>query len=232
MSILTCAWEECERTDILARGLCTRCIKRAKRAGILEKFSAPVRVCRHCGGEFRTGKNGKLSYCSPTCAADFAAAKRIARRIETLTRPCAECGEVIDHTRRSDAAHCSTECQQAVWYRENDAMLKARAAAWKIDNRDMAKDSDHRRRAAMRGSATGPIDYVKVWDRDGGCCWICRKPVDQTLTYPDPMYRSWDHVIPVIKGGSHTMENVALSHLVCNTSKKSKILDRLPAWAS
>lgn len=212
--------------------MCQRCYMRAKRDGTLAEFAAPTRTCRHCGGSFQTGKNGKHSYCSITCQEASGSARREAMRKAALTRPCVVCSGTISHKQRSDAKYCSVACQQASWYRSNDDMLKSRAAAWKMSNREMAKDSDHRRRAMMRGNATGPIDYAEVWRRDNGHCWICREPVNETLTYPHPMYRSWDHVIPIIKGGAHAMENLALSHLVCNTSKKSKILDRRPAWAS
>lgn len=228
----TCRGADCERADVLARGLCRRCYMRAKRAGTLDQFAAADRVCRHCGETFKTGKNGKHAYCSFTCQRSAVATRREAQRKAELTRPCAVCGEAISHTQRSDAKHCSTTCQQSTWYQANDEILKARASVWKMTNRDMAKDSDHRRRAAMRGNAVGPIDYAEVWRRDNGHCWICLEPVDPELTYPHKMYRSWDHIIPIIKGGAHAMHNIALSHLVCNTSKKSKILDRLPAWAS
>lgn len=226
-----CAWTDCDSTDVIARGLCQRDYRRAKRQGILQSFVAPPRKCVGCGVEFRTKKNGRHGYCSDPCRAGYYRDQRIQRRMESR-KPCAECGELLDHTQRSDAIYCSVACQQSVWYRQNEEMLKSRAAKWKLNNRDKAKDSHHRRRALMRGSSVGPIDYQAIWDRDGGKCWICEQPVDPTLEYPDPGYRSWDHIIPIIAGGAHDMSNVALSHLRCNTSKKSKILDRRPAWAS
>lgn len=226
-----CQWPKCDSADILSRGLCQRDYKRAKRAGILHQFTAPERTCGHCGNSFATGKNGKHSYCSMACQRAAVRKRREDTRIASR-RPCVECGQLIGHNQRSDAMYCSTECQQAVWYRANDEALKVRAAEWKKSNRDKAKNSDHKRRAAIRGNTTGPIDYQAAWDRDNGCCWICGLPVDRSIEYPHPQYRSWDHVVPIIKGGAHSMDNIALSHLVCNTSKRSKILDRRPTWAS
>lgn len=229
----TCLWDECDSTNNVARGLCRRDFMRAQRAGRLDEYAAPPRVCSYCEDEFFTQKNGKTKFCSFECQRLYVAAQRITRRIKELSsRVCDECGDSMPLSTRSDSNFCSTPCQQSVWYRANEQRVKERAAIWKINNRDKAKDADHRRRAAMYGSATGPIDYYEVWERDGGRCWICEMPVDPTLTYPNPMYRSWDHVMPIIKGGSHTMDNIALSHLVCNTSKRAKVLDRRPAWAS
>lgn len=232
MSDPTCLWAGCDNPRTIARGLCHRDYMRAKRQGILGQFVAPARICAGCGDEFATGKNGRHAYCSDACRSEKRRRDRAERRASALTRPCAECGEVIGAERRKDALFCSTVCQQAVWYRENDSMLKARAATWKRENRDMAKDSDHRRRVLMRSGEVGPIDYVEVWNRDSGKCWICSGPVDPVLAYPHPMSKSWDHVTPVNRGGAHNMANIALSHLRCNIVKKDNVMDRKPAWAS
>lgn len=233
MPIISCQWPDCENTKVVSRGLCARCVKRASRAGIIESFTAPPRTCGHCGREFLTGgKNGKVSYCSTKCQRDGVAKRREESRVKDLTRPCAGCGGSISHTQRNDAQYCSETCQRRAWFEANPDKTKAQAKRWKIDNRDRAKDSDHRRRAALRGSAHEKIDYGSVWERDNGCCWICGEPVDQSLEYPNPGYRSWDHIVPISLGGSHTMGNIALSHLRCNISKRDRILDRKPAWAS
>lgn len=229
----TCLWDDCESTEIFARGLCRRDHMRARRSGRTEEFVAPPRRCFYCEDEFLTQKNGKTKFCALKCQQLYVSAQRISQRIKDLgTRACGECGEPLSLSTRTDSNFCSVTCQQAVWYRANDAAGKAKALAWKAANRDMAKDSEHKRRAAMRGSATGRIDYKAAWERDGGRCWICSEPVNPDLVYPDPRYRSWDHIIPIIRGGPHTMDNIALSHLLCNISKRSKILDHLPEWAS
>ena len=231
MDNATCLWPDCDRADIKARGLCGRCWKRASDQGLLEFFAAPERVCPTCNQIFRTGKQGKFTYCSGECQREGVRQRYFARR-QALKRPCVGCGEVIGPERRSDARYCSENCRGSKWYRANEDITKARASEWRTDNPDKAKDGNHRRRAMMRGSAVGPIDYEVIWERDNGCCWLCSEPVDQSLKYPEPMSKSWDHVIPVSAGGPHVMENIALSHLRCNFEKKARVLDRKPAWAS
>lgn len=55
-------------------------------------------------------------------------------------------------------------------------------------------------------------------------CGICGKPVDFSLKYPDPMSATIDHIIPVAKNGHpSSLENLQLSHLVCNRQKSDKI---------
>lgn len=227
----TCQWPDCDRS-VYARGLCARDYARAAKANRLAEFIAPPRVCAHCGAVFATGSRGFNRFCSRDCQRASVEAERLAARAADLEgRTCAWCGTDLPTGHRSDAWHCSTTCQQAHWYAENEEHVQARTRAWRLANHDRRSESEHRRRARIYATAVGPIDYAAVWDRDGGCCWICEAAVDRSLRHPDPLSRSWDHVVPLIAGGTHTMDNVALSHLVCNTSKRAKVLDRKPVWA-
>lgn len=57
-------------------------------------------------------------------------------------------------------------------------------------------------------------------------CAICGKPVDKTLKFPDPFSATVDHIIPVAKGGHPAdLENLQLTHFVCNRAKSDKIVD-------
>ena len=216
-----CQWPECNATDLVARGLCQRDYVRAKRAGALSAYRAEARTCLTCGAQFATGKNGKHSYCSATCQ------KRsfnIRRRESKPDSYCATCAELLPKTSRADARHCSTACQQAAWYEANQEACRQQMRSWKRDNPDRVADLGHRRRALMRSSAVGPVDYEVVRERTQGKCHLCDRLVDLSLKYPDPQSRSWDHIIPISKGGGHVQENVALSHLRCNVSKGAKLL--------
>jgi 5-methylcytosine-specific restriction endonuclease McrA len=73
-----------------------------------------------------------------------------------------------------------------------------------------------------------PVDHAAIWERDRGICWICEDPVDPALAWPHPMSRTFDHVIPMSKGGPHVASNIAVAHNRCNKSKQDKILDRVP----
>jgi 5-methylcytosine-specific restriction endonuclease McrA len=63
------------------------------------------------------------------------------------------------------------------------------------------------------------IEPRQVFDRDGWVCRICGNGVDQKLRHPDPMSPSVDHVVPLCRGGTHTWDNVACTHLQCNLQK-------------
>ena len=60
-----------------------------------------------------------------------------------------------------------------------------------------------------------PSDVKRaVWKRDGGRCVNCGSEVD--LEY--------DHIIPVAKGGSSTVQNIQILCMTCNRKKHASIL--------
>jgi hypothetical protein len=61
--------------------------------------------------------------------------------------------------------------------------------------------------------------------RDEWRCGICRKFVDNTLQYPDPMSPSLDHILQVWQGGGNDLPNLRLAHLICNQRRPRKFTD-------
>lgn len=74
-----------------------------------------------------------------------------------------------------------------------------------------------KRYAKIKGSQVEPVSYDEILTRDGHHCYLCDKSVL-------PADVSFDHVIPVVKGGPHRKENIKVAHLLCNQKKGSKVL--------
>lgn len=55
-------------------------------------------------------------------------------------------------------------------------------------------------------------------------CALCGGYIDKSLKYPNPMSASVDHVIPVKRGGKSTLDNLQVTHLICNLNKGAKIV--------
>lgn len=53
----------------------------------------------------------------------------------------------------------------------------------------------------------------------GGNCGICGRPVDTSLTWPDPLSPSADHKVAYANGGNDSRSNLRLVHLGCNSSR-------------
>ena len=58
-------------------------------------------------------------------------------------------------------------------------------------------------------------------------CGICEQPIDYTLPYLDPGEYVVDHVIPLNKGGTDTLDNKQAAHRSCNRLKSDKTADDL-----
>lgn len=56
----------------------------------------------------------------------------------------------------------------------------------------------------------------EVGDRDGWRCHVCGGIIDPGLVYPHPQSHSFDHVVPLKRGGAHSVANVRSAHLRCN----------------
>lgn len=102
------------------------------------------------------------------------------------------------------------------WRRVARAEGREKAPVW--DDQRAARH--YARRALTKGAPEAEIFvYREVYERDDWLCGICRTAVDETLTWPDPQSASLDHVVPLSKGGTHTLDNVQCAHLVCNLQK-------------
>lgn len=158
------------------------------------------RPCRHCGLIYRPKTRNKPSiYCSRECKGYARRAKERADRAaaKPADRRCLHCDGAIPQSARSDAVFCSPECNS------NAHQLKRKL----------------RRRG--RGDEDGYV-RAEIARRDNYRCGICRKRVDMSLDYPDPMCASLDHVVPVAEGGTSEPANLRLTHLTCNVRRKHR----------
>jgi len=92
------------------------------------------------------------------------------------------------------------------------ARYKANAERYRLLGREISGRS----RANKANNHVVKIDYGAIVERDNYVCHICRKSIA-------PGTHEFDHVIPISKGGPHTMENVKMAHAFCNRSKKDKL---------
>lgn len=83
-------------------------------------------------------------------------------------------------------------------------------------NRLRASSQEQKRKGWKQGNVVSKVDYQSILDRDQGLCGICMRPVL-------PGQISFDHIIPLSRGGPHTIENIQLAHLRCNKSKGAKL---------
>jgi len=160
------------------------------------------RPCIECGIEFEA-KRDDAALCSSTCSNR--------RRRRTTVKRCSESG----CDRRVEAKGlCKTH-----WRRAARADGREKPEPWN----ERRRQASQRRRALKKGATAEKVNNLAVFERDGWVCGICSRPVDQDVSWPDPMSPSLDHILPLSRGGAHAMSNVQLAHLACNVSKGARV---------
>lgn len=65
--------------------------------------------------------------------------------------------------------------------------------------------------------------YRRILMKRGEPCGICGGDIDQTLPQYHPMAWELDHIVPVARGGEHTLDNLQPSHRRCNRAKSDSL---------
>ncbi len=111
----------------------------------------------------------------------------------------------------------SPEGKAAERARNRSPKRYAKNREWFKNHPEMNREYCAQAKARKLNAFVAPVDREAVFHRDNGRCWICKKIVHHSD-------RSIDHVIPLIKGGEHSPQNVRLAHMRCNSSKNDTIL--------
>lgn len=146
-------------------------------------------------------------------------------------RRCFRCGEELpilcfypDKVKGLSAQcrSCTLKARRQ-WRRENRDAHSAMLREYRRNNPEAYRRYNMERRARLLNAETETFTAEEVFDRDGWCCGLCDETIDGGMVWPDPMSPSVDHIIPLSKGGAHTLDNVQAAHLVCNMRKSDRV---------
>jgi hypothetical protein len=121
--------------------------------------------------------------------------------------------------------------QVRTWKRARHAAdperFRAEAATWRAANPDRTRENArrgmHRRRARLRALPVEPYTMAQLVERDGTCCVLCNGELDFTVTYPEPLAPTVEHLECISWGiAGDEPSNVALSHWDCNNRRQDK----------
>ena len=102
------------------------------------------------------------------------------------------------------------------WYEKNKAHCRKREANYRNKNRLHIRAKNMLRHARKKTTMVEPVSYKKILERDGYVCHICTGQVDTSDIH-------FDHVVPLARGGTHTYDNIKVSHSLCNMRKGAKL---------
>lgn len=149
--------------------------------------------------------------------------------------PCIDCGEPTRGTRCNPCWGIATRgANSPVWkggarakkartYAKHREKNIAYSRAYYAANRDMILEkiradlsfksrNAYGRRSAKPGAIVELVDFTAIFAAQRGLCGICGE-------YVQPEDVSFDHRIPLARGGDHTAANLQLTHLLCNARK-------------
>ena len=173
--------------------------------------SAAYSHCQYCGKP--TGGN---KYCSSKCRAR-------GDRSAPTHKTCESCGKEYSlEGRRADSTWCSDECRRAI-QRKNFAYKVANNPGFVVRMRQ----AEYKRKARKRNAFLEEVDRELVMERDKWTCHLCKGKIKKSAVWPDLLFGTLDHVIPLAKGGKHSYANIKAAHLTCNCSKNDKVIGQL-----
>lgn len=166
-----------------------------------------------------------------------------------MPNPCPYCGDHMTNARRKQCG--KPDCKRAFnaermrdwqrtyrqeygqWYarhRHGEAQraygqqYRQQVGHWRQLYPARAAAADARRRMRIEQARTAEVFApLDVHTRDEWTCQLCRQPIDPKVAWPDPMSASVDHIVPLSRGGRHSMANVQSAHLGCNSSKGDRV---------
>lgn len=75
----------------------------------------------------------------------------------------------------------------------------------------------------MRLNTTHRDRHRRIIAKDEPPCHICGGPIDYKAHHLSPHSFTIDHVTPINRGGSDTLDNLAAAHRGCNRDKSDKV---------
>lgn len=117
---------------------------------------------------------------------------------------------------------------QKAWRKSRGELQREYQREYYHKNKTRIRNSLKRRRHTRYGVISIAYSVEQVLSLYGTDCHICGTAIDLAMSRK-PGIVGWekalhiDHVIPMVKGGNDTIDNVRPAHAVCNLSKSTKI---------
>jgi 5-methylcytosine-specific restriction endonuclease McrA len=125
------------------------------------------------------------------------------------------------------------ELNLASYYRRKNFILPKQRAAYRKMRSDPVLWQAHLVKKRLRKPVDRAFRFKRISESDltrqqllslyeesNGCCYICEAHVKAKFT--PKHFRGFDHVVPISKGGKHTISNLKVCCKNCNTKKGNR----------
>ena len=101
---------------------------------------------------------------------------------------------------------------------EHRAKANERARRWRQKNLERFREKCRREQARRWYAArVNPVSYDALYKRENGICYLCLRHVGRREAH-------FDHVVPLVLGGTHTEDNIRPTHPRCNLRKGKRLM--------
>ena len=226
MSIIACSADGCEQ-PIQRRDWCNKHYRR-----ILKNGPLPPRAgtCGDCGDRFEAPGTGPIAprcrTCVPKYISEYHRKKNAEEYVPVIQfRTCVDCGlEYQAPGRDTNSLRCRP-CRvveirrwKNQWEKDNPEKVMTDAKRLRL------KANKHRRRVIEKNSRSDNFLAPEIYERDNWECQVCGISIDPRVKFPSRDSASLDHIIPISKGGTHTLDNVQLACMGCNWDKGDRLV--------
>ena len=175
-----------------------------------------MKVCKRCLAEKRLDEYSKHRAVCKACRAEVNS-ERLKERYHT--DPARKVA--LEEWRKANPERVKAYRRKE--YENNRERYAESAAAWKKDNPQKRKQISRTYKAKRKGWEANGYDSEQDWidllGRYGNICLCCKRD-DVPLTQ--------DHIVPLSKGGTNTIDNIQPLCGPCNSSKHTKSTDYRP----
>lgn len=228
-------------------GDCRRCVntKRNQRNGAIANAT-----CRHCKKIFKPRASAHSTYCSRECAFENKKSDKKGHPIAEAMKKmmlskvwswhgCVGCGSLLlGHATKCRGCKLrDNRIKESIRNPRKHVLcvgcgvllgnqIKRCSSCKKEKQREARRKSKvevrHRTRARKHQNEYVPFRRNSVFERDKYKCHICLGPCMPPTKKYHPMAATIDHVVALANGGSHTIDNAATAHWICNSYKSDR----------
>lgn len=177
------------------------------------------KVCNRCGGIVRTRSRNGCVTCAIARGRDWGVKNRKKKQAYNAAWRQANREYVREKSRVwYQANKKSSRRRSSAWAKRNPDHVRRRVAAWRRANPNKVKQYAHNRRTrlAKNGGTFTSEEWIALCSKYDNKCLCCGHD-DVELTV--------DHVIPISKGGSNSIDNLQPLCGPCNSGKGAKSTD-------
>lgn len=192
-------------------------------------FNITQKLCKKCGvekdiKEFSKGKRGKLSYACKSCTSKYDKERYKKKSSEIKEKSKKWRQENKERYRKSlQDWHAKHPNYYTEYYYSEHLTQKRKTEEYKTSKRIHTRINESKRRAIRRGcgGSISKVEWENLVKKYNYTCLRCgRNDVKLTL----------DHVVPLVMGGKHLIENAQPLCKSCNSKKGAKYIDYRPLW--